>query len=536
MTVSTYILEALNSAGIEVVFGLPGVHALGMWNALQSSNVRYIGFRHEHSAAHAADGYGRMSGRPGVLILSTGPGTLNALSPLAEAYVSSSPVIAIVSSIPSRFVGKQKGFLHETKDLGPAFETVTRYHGRASRAQDVPKLLDEAFIASTASRPGPSLIEIPADLFDASLDETATLITPPRMAPKAEQIKEAAMLLGLAVRPVIWAGGGVIRSGATDELVRVAEQLDAPVVCSFMGKGAFPEDHRLAIGSLVRQPEVLQLLEEADLLLAIGTRFTGMDTGNWQIRLPSQMIHIDIDSEEPGRNYPVRMSIVADAKQTLAALGDQLKATPPGTKGWGAKAASLRDSAFARAEIEGPREMAMLRAIREAVPANVPTVHDMTIASYWSAPFLQITEPRTFHYPYGYGSLGFSLPASIGVAAADRSRPVVSFNGDGGFQYHAGELATIAEHRLPIAMLVFNDSSWGVLRAFSEARYSNDFAMDLPGPDFVKLAEAYDIRGFRAVQPREVSAALSDALSSMRPILIEVPGPWTLPPPADYYK
>ncbi|MEO7804823.1 MAG: thiamine pyrophosphate-binding protein, partial [Actinomycetota bacterium] len=309
MTVSSYILDAIESIGVDVVFGLPGVHALGMWNALQTSNVRYIGFRHEHSAAHAADGYARASGKPGIVILSTGPGTLNALSPFAEAYVSSSPVIAIASTIPSRFVGKQKGFLHETNDLAPAFKTVTRYHGRAQTADDVPRLLDEAFTASTAGRPGPSLIEIPADFFDAPLT------TPPSPSPSPpspggashrifqpapeEAIKQAAMLLGLAARPVIWAGGGVIRSGASEELVRVAEQLDAPVVCSFMGKGAFPEDHRLAIGSLVRQPEVIQLLEQADLMLAVGTRFTGMDTGNWQMRLPSQMIHIDIDDQEP---------------------------------------------------------------------------------------------------------------------------------------------------------------------------------------------------------------------------------------------
>lgn len=534
MTVSDYILRALRAAGIDVVFGLPGVHALGIWRALENSGMRYIGFRHEQSAAHAADGYGRATGKPGVVLLSTGPGALNSLSALGEAYVSSSPVVAITSHIPSRYVGKGKGYLHESKDLGPAFDAVTRYTARATSAGEIPSMIQSALATAIGGRPGPTLLEIPADILDAELDAPIEPVTRNLPEPAKQQIDEAAQLLRLAARPVIWAGGGCLRSGASASLVRVAELLGAPVVTTFMGKGAIPEDHPLAVGSLVRQPEVIELLRDADALLAVGTRFSAMDTGNWKIELPMQMIHIDIDPEEPGRNYPIRLGIVSDARKGLEALADSLGPQGP-SEDRTPLVASIKKATTERAISEGPREMEMLQAVRAAVPAETVTVHDMTIASYWSAPFLPITVPGTFHYPYGYGSLGFSFPAAIGVAAAT-GKPVVSFSGDGGFQYHARELATIAQYDLPVIALVFNDRSWGILRTFSRARYDSEFALDLPGPDFMKLGDAYGVATHSAATPAELGDALRKAISDARPALIEVPGAWAPPPPADYYR
>lgn len=524
-----------------MAFGLPGVHALGLWKALEDSGMRYVGFRHEQAAAHAADGYGRATGRPGAVFLSTGPGTLNALSAIGEAYVASSPLLAVASSIPSNFVGRAKGYLHEVKDLAPAFDAVTRYRARAASVEDVPEMMERALAAAMAGRPGPALLEVPADLFDAELEASATVPSFERKAAPPEGIEEGASLLALAARPVIWAGGGVIRSRASDELLRVAETLQAPVITTFMGKGAIPETHPLAVGTLVRQPEAADLLRDADLLLSVGSRFSGMATSNWKLELPSQHIQIDVDPEELGRNYPLRLGIEADAGAALAALADALggKIPPdsaPAREVHGARAAAVRRAAFDRARAEGPRETAMLDAVRQAIDDEVVVVHDMTVPSYWAAPFFEVRVANTFHYPYGFGSLGFSFPAAIGIAAADRSRPVVSFSGDGGFQYHSRELATVVEHDLPVVAIVFNDRAWGVLKSFGRARYESTFGLDLPGPDFLALASAFGVPATRASEPEELQKAVFEAVASGAPRLIEVPGAWALPPPSGYYR
>jgi acetolactate synthase-1/2/3 large subunit len=536
-TAAQFVIESVKRAGIDVVFGLPGVHALGLFNAVEKSSLRYVGLRHEQAAAHAADGYGRATGKPGVVLLSTGPGALNSLSAIGEAYVSSSPVLALTSAIPTYLQNESKGFLHETKDLAPAFASVTSFSGRARTVDEIPGLLENAFATCFATRHGTALVELPLDLIDARLESEPIQVKPPQPplgADETEKLQEAAKLLGMASRPAIWAGGGVIRSGATAELVRVAEALDAPVITTFMGKGAFPEEHPLAIGCMVRQPETQELLGDADALLAIGTRFTAMATAQWKMELPSQLIHIDADPAQIGRNYPVRLGIAGDAKAALQVLLERLDS--PRKRDGTLRAAVARKAAFDRAFQYGPREMAMLNAVRSALDPEIVTVHDMTIPSYWSWPFFPVTEPRTFHTPYGFGSLGFSLPAAIGVAASDPSSPVVAFCGDGGFQYHGRELATIRENSLPVITLVFNDRAWGVLKGFSQARYDSTFGMALPGPDFAMLAEAHGLPASQASEPDELEKRLREAVESEGPALIEVPGDWKLPPPTEYYR
>ncbi|HVE76088.1 MAG TPA: thiamine pyrophosphate-binding protein, partial [Actinomycetota bacterium] len=530
------IIRGLQAAGVDTVFGLPGVHALGLWKALETSGMRYLGFRHEQAAAHAADGYARASRKPAALFLSTGPGALNSLSALGEAYVSSSPVIAISSAIPSKYFGKGKGYLHEAKDLGPAFAAVTKASVRVLNASELIQGLTHVLREAIGGRRRPVFLEVAADVFDADGEGDVDLSAETPRSVRQDEIDQAALLLRLAARPVIWAGGGVLASGASEALTRIAEKIDAPVVTTFMGKGTVPEDHPLCAGTMVRQPEGQELLREADLLLAVGTRFSAMATGNWKMQLPSQLVHIDIDREELGRNYPVRLGIAADARSCLEKIDAALEMDEPASKPeWGSSAAQrVRAASFERARSEGPREMEMLDAVRAAVPPEIHTVHDMTIASYWSAPFLEVTQPGTFHYPYGYASLGFSLPASIGVAVAT-GRPVVSFSGDGGLQYHDRELSTIAQYNLPVVALVFNDRAWGILKSFSKARYSTTFGLDLRGPDFVALAESHGVPATVAHTPEELGAAVSKAVESNGPYLVEIPGEWRPPPPQSYY-
>lgn len=551
MKVSNFVVESLRSSGIDTVFGLPGVHALGLWDALSASDVRYVGFRHEQAAAHAADGYGRDTGKPGPVFLSTGPGALNALSALAEAFVSSSPVIAIASNIASPFVGKAKGALHEATDLLPAFQTVTRFAGRALKKDEVPDLVRTSLSSAFGPRPGPTYIEIPADVLDEELDADPVIASATMVDAPLDAIKEAAFLLGMAARPIIWAGGGVLRARASAELQRLAEMIGAPVITTFMGKAAIPENHPAAVGMMVRQPEMSDLLNSADLLLSVGSRFSGMATANWQLTLPSQHIQIDIDEQELGKNYPLRLGIHSDARLALEAIIGELEQTSKARSVIRATdsteesssinerlsaGASLRKLAIERAHKEGPREMAMLEAVRNAIDPSVVTVHDMTIPSYWAVPFLEITVPGTFHYPYGYASLGFSFPAAIGVAAARKGQPVVCFSGDGGFMYHCRELATVKESDLPVTVIVFNDRAWGVLKSFAQSRYQQTFGLDLPGPDFVAMAESFGVPGNRADEPADLEKALRSAVETGGPHLIEVPGSWGLPPPSEYYR
>lgn len=533
MKASRLIVETLRSSGSGVFFGLPGVHALGLWAAMEEADVQYIGFRHEQAAAHAADGFGRATGNPGVVALSTGPGALNAASALAEANVSSSPLLAIASNIPSSQVGSGKGYLHEGADHGSAFGAVTRRFERATTPEEISPALRSALGAAVGGRQGAAMLEIPADLFDAEVTQSAQPVTARRPTPDSSLVEEAARLLSLAARPVVWAGGGVLRSGASEALVAVAEALDAPVVTTFMGKGAIPEGHPLAIGTMIRMPETERLLAEADAMLAVGTRFSGMSTANHKMELPAQLVHIDIDPDEVGRNYPVRYGIAADADAALTAIREAL--SERGDRGGRDRAASVRGAAFERARNEGPKEVEMLEALRRAIDPETPVVHDMCVPSYWSWPFLETTVPNTSHAPYGYGSLGFAFPAAIGMAAG-LDRPVVAFCGDGGFQYHLRELATVAEHSLPVVSLVFNDRAWGILRSFSRARYSSDFGMDLPGPDFVALARAYGVEATSATDPEALEKAVRRAFESGGPQVVEVPGSWEPPPPAAYYR
>lgn len=557
MTVARYVVEALRLAGTDTFFGAPvfgqaprapGFHKEELWTAVGQAGARSVRMGHEQAAAHAADGYGRASGHPGAVFLPSGPGALNALSALGEALVSSSPVVAVAATIPSRLVGKGKGELHESKDPLPAYEAVTKFAARAMRAGDVPELLAQAIAKATSGRPGPALVEIPSDVLEAELDAAPEAFSPERPPPSAEVVADAVTLLRLAARPVVWAGGGVLRSGASAQLLRLAERLGAPVATTFMGKGAISERHPLALGTLVRFPAVQATIAQADLLVAVGTRFSAMSTSRWRMDLPPQMIQVDVDRVAIGRNYPVRLPVVADAKVALGAIADALGSGvgPDRTE----EVARLRMAAFERARREGPHEMDLLRAIGSALPPEAVTVHDMTAASAWAAPFLSVEVPGTFHTPYGFGSAGFALPAAIGVSCALPGRPVVVFAGRRSLAYHSRELGVLAQHRSPVTVLVFDDDEeearledladaaptgtpaggqW--VETTDSSRWVEAATPGRTGPNLAVLAAAYGLPAERAPKPDDLERVLSRAVKGDEPRLVEVPGAWGPPAP-----
>ena len=327
MTGGEAVVRSLEAHGVDTVFGIPGTHNLGIYDALREmGNIRHILARHEQGAAFMADGYARASGEVGVCLSTTGPAALNTLASLGTAYSDSSPVLCIASQIPAEGIGLGKGYLHECEDQLGSFAPVTKWRARADTVASIPDVMREAFAQMQSGRPRPVAVEIPCD----TLDESDDIAIPApaavdRLAPDPEQVERAARLLRAARRPVIWAGGGVIGSGAGTELQALAERLQAPVFTTVLGKGAVADDHPLAAGATILHPYARAFLAEFDVMLAVGTRFTEEESDRWGLRLPESLIHIEIDPEEIDRNYPATVGVLGDARAALKLINAQLQ-------------------------------------------------------------------------------------------------------------------------------------------------------------------------------------------------------------------
>jgi thiamine pyrophosphate-dependent acetolactate synthase large subunit-like protein len=519
------VVRSLKTQGVDVVFGLPGIHALAIYDGLRAHpEVRQISVRHEQTAVYMADGYARVSNRPGVAILTTGPGTANAAGALGTAWWDSVPVLVVTSNIPSALLGKQKGYLHEPKDQHALLESVTDHADTILRTEDIPRSIHEAFRRMSTGRPRPQAIEITTDMLTRRLDvEAVPWVTGAsfrRPQPSPDDIARAADTLSRARRPVIWAGGGVNRAGAERELRQLAERLGAPVVTTVQGAGAFPYDHPLSLGARPTEPAVAELVAQGDVLLAVGTKFAQGMTASWSMHLPGTIVHIDIDPGEFDKNYPAAVKVAGDARAALAGLTEALPATPRAP--WTGDLAPFRERVEAHEQERGDVETATLRAIRDAVPREGVIVWDQTKPAYWASRSFPVYQPRTFLYP-GFGTLGFAFPTALGAKVAAGGRPVVAVCGDGGFQYALPELATAVQHGIDVITVLFNDNAWGILgdlqdRMFEGRRY----AIELANPDFIKLADAYGVRGTRLHGPDGLARAIRHAIDAGGAWLIEV--------------
>jgi len=529
MTGGEAVVRQLIAEGVEVVFGLPGVHAMQIYDALyHHREIRHIGVRHEQAAAYMSDGYARTTGLAGVCLTTTGPGAANTTAAMAEAYASSSPVLNITTQIESNLVDRGKGALHEGKDQLALFKAVTGWNRRVEKAADIADCIHLAMKKMCCERPRPIQVEIPADLLGEATD--APLCgkkDKERACGDAVLIKEAAKRLLDSRLPVIWAGGGVITSGATPELLRLAETLEAPVMTTYMGKGAIPEDHPLSLGnwgmgSDVR--EMLQdLLQKSDVILAVGTRFSALSTGEWSLRLPGQLIQVDIDETEVGKNYPAEIGIIGDAKRILGQilqypnLGKEESRPSPAPDIKALKGLVYEIMAATRI-----REMEIIDTLRMMLDRDAILVNDMTLISYAASRHFPVYEPRTFLYPSGFGTLGFAFPAALGAKVARPRRQVVAVCGDGGFMFGCQELATAVQFGLNLPVIIFNDGGYGTLKAFQDLAFSGRrVAVDLINPDFVKFAESFGAGGVRVESLKELKPALEKALAADRPTLID---------------
>jgi acetolactate synthase-1/2/3 large subunit len=517
------VAETLEALGARVAFGVPGIHALSIWDGLRTSSVRTIGLRTELNAGFAADGYARTSGCPAVLLLSTGPGALVSLAALMEAASAHVPVLAVASQIPSDLIGRGRGYLHELADQLASFAPVVKWAARAETDAEIPERLAEAWRRALTPPPGPVFVEIPVDLLAGETDaspakESSVVRTEPARVP-ADALTEAAALLNEATRPAVWAGGGVLRSGAWHELAELARRLDAPVATTYMGKGAFPADDPLSAGSGCDEGAFKELLEYADVVLAVGTELGAETTAQYNLRFSGRLIQIDAAPERIGSTYPA-LSLVGDARSTLVELLPHVnERAADGAR----RAAAVRDRiAQGLDERDRALESSLLETIRAAVPRDAVTAWDMTILAYWAAAHFPVTAPRTFHYPLGSGTLGYAWPAALGAAVARPGAPALAVVGDGGFLYGAQELAAARQYGLDVVVLVVDDGGYGILREYQRDSFGETTAVDLEEPDFAALAQSFGVPAERTTS-EELGGALGRAFEPGGPALVHLP-------------
>jgi acetolactate synthase-1/2/3 large subunit len=515
------LAECLAVLGVDVVFGLPGVHALGAWEGLRRCGLRSIVCRTELSAGFAADGYARVSGRTAVLLLSTGPGALNSLTALMEAASSHVPIVVIVSQIPRQLIGKGRGYLHELPDQLASFAPVVKWTASVPSHEALPGLVASAFREAASAPTGPVVLEIPVDLLTTgcgSVDVSELDGTParPPVAP-ARVIGEVGRLLRDAERPVLWAGGGVQRSGAWEELVALAERLGAPVATTYMGKGSIGADHRLAVGSCCDEGAFRELIEDADVLLCVGTELGAETTQQYGLEPSGRVVQVDVAPRRLGATYPV-LGVLGDAREVLA---DLVAVVPEAPRPWGpAAVAALRRRVAEGLAAQGRQlETGLLASIGEALPDAAVQAWDMTILGYWAAAHLRAPEPRRWLYPLGSGTLGYAFPASLGAAAALPGQPVLAVVGDGGFAYGMAELVTARQYRLATALLVVDSGGYGILREYQAASYGAPHEVDLVQPDFEGIARSSGVPA-RLTKPEQLGEDVAWAIAEPGPAVV----------------
>ena len=530
MTGGQALIRSLEAHGVTTVFGIPGTHNLAVYDALLDSPIRHISARHEQGAAFMADGYARAGGQVGVCLSTTGPAALNTLTPLGTAFSDSSRVLCIASQIQAEFLGREKGLLHECSGQSGGFQAVTKWRQTATTVDAIPWLVRDAFAQLGSGRPRPAALEIPCDVLDAAGRPALPAPLETELEPPCpEELSRACQLLVKARRPVIWAGGGLIRAGASDALTRLAERLQSPVFTTTLGKGAIPEDHPLSAGNTLLHPAGRAYLQTCDLMLAVGTRFKEIETERWRLKLPERLIHMDIDPAEIGRNYEVSAAVVGHARPALEGCLELCRGAAP-ARDRAREVKELRGRIWSECRQRAPAAVELVECLRAALPRESVLVCDLTAAASWCHHLLEVYEPATFHSPWGFCTLGFGLPAAIGAKLAQPRRPVVLLSGDGGFLFNCQELATAVECGLPLVMMVFNDRGYGVLRPQQMARYGRTHAADLVNPDFAALAKAFGAGALRVERLEDLPRNLTKALSQPAPCLIEVTAPIPWPP------
>jgi thiamine pyrophosphate-dependent acetolactate synthase large subunit-like protein len=518
-TVAGALVVALQRLGVRRAFGLPGVHNLALWEALRQSDIELVGVRHEQTTVYAADGYARLSGELGVALTTTGPGAANAVAASGEAWTCGSPVLIITTDIPAalRRPGVYRGVLHEIPDQASMFTTVTKATRRVlDAATAAEQVMEMAQLALTAPR-GPVYVEIPTDLFRVRARNIEDVREPsPIPRPSADGIAKAASLLVGTKRPLIWAGRGALTSGASAALADLARALGAPVLETYGARGVLDPTHPCWVGYSPHFPEVGELWDRADAVLAIGTDFDATMTQNWSLPAPRRLVSVNL---RPAQAFTADVDLIGDAAVTTALLSAACARSRP-VADVVKELSGLRERLRARLREENAPAMELLDDLATVVPPETPVTVDMCIAGYWIGAARAFRGPARLAYPIGWGTLGFGFPASLGTAMAAEG-PTLCVCGDGGFLYACGELSTLAEQRAQLTILLVDDGGYGMLRFDQQLAGDETFGVDFPTADFVALARSFAIPATRVDQPGpELRAALDSALSADGPQMI----------------
>jgi acetolactate synthase-1/2/3 large subunit len=518
MTGGEALAKQLQREGVRVVFGLPGVQLYGAMAALrEEKDIRFILTRHEQATTYMADGYARAGGGVGVALVVPGPGVLNAGAGLSTAYSCSSPVFLVAGQVPKRYLGKDVGVLHEINEQLDVVKPVTKWRKRVLEVADIPAAVQEAFRELKTGRPRPVHLEIPPDTLE---DEGEAELLPPvtvarKAAPDAD-IERAARLLLDAGRPVIYAGGGVHASGAHEALTAVAEYVQAGVVQSAEGKGSVSDHSDLALGAALWTKNPLrEYLDAADTILVVGSRCALAAFQPHQ-----KIVQVDVDAEEIGRNHPVQVGLVGDAKLTLERLLERLRGDAPPKPSRKREREQLRE-ALAALDTQEPNH-SILASLRAGTPEDAIVIAGMTQIGYYSRPFWPVYRPRTYLTSSYSGNLGFEVPTALGAKVARPDRSVICITGDGGFMYNSQELSTAAREKINAVIVLFNDEAYGNVARDLDESWGGTHGATVTNPDFMKLADAYGIVGMRATKPTDVGDLVRKAVGMDRPVLIEV--------------
>lgn len=525
MTGGEALVAGLAAHGVDTVFGIPGTHNLSAYAALAKHGITHVSPRHEQGAGYAADGFARSTGRPGVVLTTTGPAILNAAAAAAQAYSDSVPVLFISPGMPLRHPGLGNGLLHEIKDQQAAMAAVVAYSHRVTSVEEIPLAVAQAFAAMSSGRPRPVHLEIPLDLLEESAEVEIVRPAPPGVLHAAEHaVTVAAAALRTANRPVIVAGGGASR--AAGQLATIAELLGAPVLSTTNGKGILPEDHPLSLGAGVQHPASLAVIDDSDCVLAVGTELAPSD---WWIGLPDlagKLIRIDVDATSIQTNAVPDQAVIGDAGVVLDALLDALdghRAAAASDLTGVAAASAWRERIQADAHVEGAPWLEIIAAITEALPKDAIVAGDSAMACYYGAlTNLPLYRPNAFLYPTGVGTLGYGLPAGIGAKVAHPDVPVLVLQGDGGIMFTIAELATAAELKIALPVVIVDNGGYGEIRNEMADRDEPVHAVALGHPDFAALAVSVGCHGVRVESAADLAAAITTALAADRPTVLHI--------------
>jgi thiamine pyrophosphate-dependent acetolactate synthase large subunit-like protein len=515
------LVAALGAHGVDTVFGIPGTHNLEIYRHLARQGVRHVSPRHEQGAGYAADGYARLTGRPGVAVVTSGPALLNAAAAVGQAWSDSVPVLVVSPGLPLRHPGLGNGLLHECRDQGAAMAAIAAASIRATSVPEIPVAVAQAFAIMTGGRPRPVHLEVPLDVL-AEVDEVV-LPSPVAAEPSAAPARDAAAAaerLAAASRPVLLIGGGA--RGAAEEVRLVAERLGAPVVTTTNGKGVLPEDHPLSLGAGVHLPAVRDLVDDADVVLAVGTELAPSDLWYAPLPLLGRLVRVDVDPVGAVTNAVPDVALVGDAALTLRALLDLLPERGAAESGL-RRAGAWRERKGKDAQTEGAEWLEIVAALAEALPRDAVVAGDSAMVCYYGAlANLPAHRPGSFLYPTGFGTLGYGLPAAVGAKVGDPAAPVLALLGDGGVMFTLAELATAAALGLPLPVVVVDNGGYGEIRNEMLDRDDPVHAVAFPSPDFAAVGRAMGCHGVTLQGPAGLARAVRDAFAADRPTVIHL--------------